>query len=88
MLYLNGSTVIIQTYTRVYFHPRQRKEGRLSRDSPDDFHTRVNIDAFPASLQTQSRGAGRCLRPPPPSVTALIKLLKFRPRIPATCSPR
>ncbi len=28
MLYLNGSTVIIQTYTNVYFHPMKAAKER------------------------------------------------------------
>jgi hypothetical protein len=50
----------------------------LSRDSPDDFRTGVNIDAFPASLQTQSRGAGRYRHLGQPSKTRLFSVSAHR----------
>jgi hypothetical protein len=50
----------------------------LSRDTPDDFRTGVNIDTFPASLQAQTRVAGRYRHLGQPSKARLFSVSSHR----------
>ena len=48
------------------------------RDTPDDFRTGVNIDTFPASLQAQTRVAGRYRHLGQPSKARLFSVSSHR----------